>query len=147
MFVALVVSLAAVVAAGAWFVLGPRAVSTRSAGTGAVEAPAVEAWTGSDAPQVLVVNRSPHPVHEVRAYVALGRGRRPTCVGWIRTLPPTGEEAARVALTADSREEWWRWRNARSGGRLDVAVELTFCDHEGQHWRRDRSGVLTAIDG
>ncbi|QCX26829.1 hypothetical protein [Nocardioides jishulii] len=106
--------------------------------------PAVEAWAEVDVPEVRVVNRSSRPVHDVQAYVALGR-RRPKCVGWIRTLPPTGDEAAKVALTADGRESWQRWQGAqRSSG--DVAVEVVFRDDAGRQWRRDRRGALAAVD-
>ncbi|WP_110239238.1 hypothetical protein [Nocardioides gilvus] len=142
----LVAMLVAAAAAGAWLVVG-SAKASRSATRTAERAPEVEAWAAAESPQVMVANHSSSPVHEVRAFVALGRRRRPTCVGWIRTLPPTGDEAARVALTADSRESWLRWRDGQARQPVDVAVEVTFRDNAGQHWRRDRSGALTAIEG
>lgn len=109
------------------------------------QAAAVEVWADEGAPKVLVVNRSSRPVHDVRAFVAFGR-RRADCVGWIRTLPPTGEEAARVALTADGRESWIKWRNKDRNHGRDVAVECTFCDDAGQYWRRTTDGELEPLD-
>lgn len=106
---------------------------------------AVEAWSDQSSPRVLVVNRSERPIHDVQAYVALGR-RRANCVGWIRTLPPTGEEAARVAITAESREHWIRWQRDERSKSKTVAVELTFRDDSGRRWRRDRTGSLAALD-
>lgn len=163
MIYVLIAALVVVAALAAWLGLGSRRTSSRSTGsrstssrstsssrvarTGVDEAPEVEAWAAAEAPQVMVVNRSSSPVHDLRAFVALGRSRRPTCVGWIRTLPPTGDEAARVALTADSRESWFRWRDSQPRGGGKVSVEVTFRDEAGQHWRRDRSGTLKAIEG
>lgn len=109
------------------------------------QAAAVEVWADEGAPKVLVVNRSSRPVHDLRAFVAFGR-RRADCVGWIRTLPPTGGEAARVALTADGRESWIKWRNKDRNHGRDVAVECTFCDDAGQYWRRTTDGELEPLD-
>lgn len=109
---------------------------------GASTAPAVEAWPEEEALQVLVANRSNRPVHDVRAFVAMGR-RRASCVGWIRTLPPTGDDAAQVALTADSRESWIAWQDRH--GVQEVEVECTFRDDTGQYWRRGRKGDLIQI--
>lgn len=141
---ALIVPLAAAVMVGVWLTTRRSSVPDTSTPTVSEQASAVEAWAEAETLEVMVANQSSSPVHEVRAYVALGRRRRPTCVGWIRTLPPTGDAAARVALTADSRERWLRWRDGRSRGARDVAVEVTFRDHEGRRWRRDSSGALTA---
>lgn len=141
MIYAVAALLAVAMFVGIWRV---GALRRPSASTGSEGAPAVEAWAEAGTPEVLVANLSSSPVHEVRAYVALGRMRRPTCVGWIRTLPPTGE-AARVALTADSRESWLRWADRGTRDSRDVAVEVTFRDQAGRRWHRDRSGALTAI--
>lgn len=146
-FYAVIALATAAVAAGVWFVSTPRKALSVGASTRteSEQALAVEAWAGTDSPQVLVANRSSSPVHDVRAFVALGRARRAVSVGWIRTLPPTGDDPARIALTADSRESWLRWRDKRSRDPLDVAVEVTFRDDAGRHWRRDRSGVVKAV--
>lgn len=119
----------------------------RADGTTAVaEPPAIEVWADDAAPKVLVVNKSSRPVHDVRAFVTLGR-RRTDCIGWIRTLPPTGEKAAKVALTADGRESWIKWRMKDRNGGQAVAVEATFCDDSGQYWRRTPTGELHPLDG
>lgn len=109
------------------------------------QAASVEAWADDGAPKVLVVNKSSRPVHDVRAFVAFGR-RRADCVGWIRTLPPTGEDAARVALTAEGRESWIRWRSKDRNHGRQVAVECTFCDDNGQYWRRTTDGELVPLE-
>ncbi|WP_229721462.1 hypothetical protein [Nocardioides daphniae] len=147
LLVAVSVVLAVAAAAGAFFTFGPG-LRTRGRRVDAAEAqvPEVEAWAQPEYPEVLVVNRSPVPVHDVRAFVALGR-RRAKCVGWIRTLPPTGDKPSRVAINADSRERWIEWQGAERRGGRDVVVEVTFRDHTGQHWRRDRTGAFAAIDG
>lgn len=143
--VAVVVSLFVLAALlGGLYVRRNRPLPGAGAADGGLDVPAVEAWAEADVPEVRVVNRSPHPVHDVQAYVALGR-RRPKCVGWIRTLPPTGDEAAKVALTADGRESWQRWQGTQRSG--DVAVEVVFRDEAGRQWRRDRRGALAAVDG
>ncbi|MBE7323774.1 hypothetical protein IEQ44_03810 [Nocardioides sp. Y6] len=106
-----------------------------------VPAPRVETWTEGEALQVLVANRSDRPVHDVQAFVTLGR--RADCVGWIRTLPPTGDSAAQVALTADGRERWISWQHRKGFG--EVEVECTFRDDAGQYWRCGRDGALVPI--
>lgn len=147
MFYVLIVLLIAAGLAAVWLNSGRTEKRGDSTRTGSDRAPEVEAWAEAESPEVMVANRSSSPVHEVRAFVALGRRRRSTCVGWIRTLPPTGDDAAKVALTADSRESWLRWRDGQSREPRDVAVEVTFRDQDGRHWRCDRSGALTSIDG
>lgn len=108
------------------------------------QAAAVQVWPGESSPKVLVVNRSAGPVYDVRAFVALGR-RRPEMVGWVRTLPPTGDEPARIALTPQGRESWIKWQRDERNRRQRVAVECTFRDERRQYWRLDRDGELEAI--
>lgn len=119
---------------------GRRTTSTPS------QADTVHARVGDGAPRVLVVNGSGQPVHDVRAFVALGPRRRPTFAGWIRTLEPTGAEGARLALTADGREAWIKWLGDGHGDSSQVEVEFTFRDGAGQYWHRTRGGELVAID-
>ena len=102
-------------------------------------------WAGQSSPKVLVANSSPSAVHEVRAFVALGR-RRPEMVGWVRELPPTSDEGARIALTAQGRESWIRWIRDGKGARQGVSVECTFRDARDQFWRLDRHGEVHPID-
>lgn len=144
---AAIVLVVVVAALGGWLALTTRPSGSRGGSANATtdHAPKVEAWATTDVPRVWVANHSSRPVHEVRAFVALGRRRKAACVGWIRTLPPTGDDAAQVALTADSRERWLSWRDGRSDEGHGVAVEVTFRDHTGRLWRRDRSGALSAI--
>lgn len=128
----------------------PAARSAVPAGAGGVEPDATQARAvgvraGERSPKVLVTNHSDAPVHDVRAFVALGR-RRPEMVGWLRTLPPTGDEPARIALTAEGRESWIRWQRDSRGGRQGVGVECTFRDDTDQFWRLDRTGDVHAID-
>ncbi|MBE7323773.1 hypothetical protein IEQ44_03805 [Nocardioides sp. Y6] len=127
------------------------APSQVSAGAGATadrdetQARAVRVWAGQSSPKVLVANSSPFAVHEVRAFVALGR-RRPEMVGWVRELPPTSDEGARIALTAQGRESWIRWIRDSKGARQGVSVECTFRDARDQFWRLDRHGEVHPID-
>lgn len=110
------------------------------------QADLVQAWAVKDAPVCLVANESSRPVHDVRAFVALGRRRRSTFVGWVKTLEPTGAKPAKVALSADAREAWLRWLDQQAGAGTDVAVEFTFRDSDGQYWHRTRRGDLVPTD-
>lgn len=129
----------------AYALLARRANRRAADRTPTSQAKAVDAWTDGIL-EVLVANRSSRPVHDVRAFVTFGR-RRPRCVGWIKTLPPTGNEAAKVALTAEGRERWIVWQGRPRNRGRDVEVECTFRDDAGQQWRRRSSGDVVALRG
>ena len=122
-----------------------RATGSRRATATPSQADQVQAWAARGRALCLLSNESSRPVHDVRAFVALGR-RRATFVGWVKTLEPTGDQPAKLALTADAREFWNRWLARHGGADPEVAVEFTFRDCENQYWHRTRNGTLVATD-